>query len=54
MLYYSPEIINGKKYIGPEVDCWCLGICLFRMVAGYEAFVHAKSKPKGEGTYSVS
>lgn len=49
MLYYSPEIINGKKYIGPEVDCWCLGICLFRMVAGFEAFVHAKSKSrKGE------
>ncbi|KAI8338901.1 kinase-like domain-containing protein, partial [Chlamydoabsidia padenii] len=43
MLYYSPEIINGKKYIGPEVDCWCLGICLFRMVAGFEAFVHAKT-----------
>ncbi|ORZ11109.1 hypothetical protein BCR42DRAFT_462189 [Absidia repens] len=43
MLYYSPEIINGKKYIGPEVDCWCLGICLFRMVAGFEAFSHAKT-----------
>ncbi|KAI8084972.1 kinase-like domain-containing protein [Halteromyces radiatus] len=43
MLYYSPEIINGKKYIGPEVDCWCLGICLFRMVAGFEAFAHAKT-----------
>ncbi|KAI7884835.1 kinase-like protein [Lichtheimia hyalospora FSU 10163] len=41
MLYYSPEIITGQKYFGPEVDCWCLGIALFRMTAGYEPFSHA-------------
>ncbi|KAI8874936.1 kinase-like protein [Backusella circina FSU 941] len=41
MLYYSPEIITGKKYHGPEVDCWCLGITLFRMTAGFEPFSHA-------------
>lgn len=44
MLYYSPEIITGQKYHGPEVDCWCLGITLFRMTAGFEPFSHAKSK----------
>lgn len=44
MLYYSPEIITGQKYVGPEVDCWCLGILLFRMVSGYEPFGHARSK----------
>lgn len=44
MLYYSPEIITGQKYFGPEVDCWCLGIALFRMTAGYEPFSHAHSK----------
>ncbi|OAD66846.1 hypothetical protein PHYBLDRAFT_6352, partial [Phycomyces blakesleeanus NRRL 1555(-)] len=38
MLYYSPEIISGQKYYGPEVDCWCLGIALFRMTAGFEPF----------------
>ncbi|KAG1056927.1 hypothetical protein G6F43_001207 [Rhizopus delemar] len=41
MLYYSPEIITGQKYYGPEVDCWCLGITLFRMTAGFEPFSHA-------------
>ncbi|KAI9254879.1 kinase-like domain-containing protein, partial [Sporodiniella umbellata] len=41
MLYYSPEIITGQKYYGPEVDCWCLGVTLFRMTAGFEPFSHA-------------
>lgn len=44
MLYYSPEIITGQKYVGPEIDCWCLGILLFRMVSGYEPFGHARSR----------
>ncbi|KAL0078382.1 kinase-like domain-containing protein [Phycomyces blakesleeanus] len=43
MLYYSPEIISGQKYVGPEVDCWCLGITLFRMTAGFELFSHART-----------
>ena len=38
MLYYSPEITCEQKYIGPEVDCWCLGVTLFRMTAGFEPF----------------
>ncbi|KAL0097068.1 kinase-like domain-containing protein [Phycomyces blakesleeanus] len=41
MLYYSPEIISGQKYVGPEIDCWCLGVTLFRMTAGFEPFAHA-------------
>ncbi|KAI8990121.1 kinase-like domain-containing protein [Pilobolus umbonatus] len=41
MLYYSPEIITGQKYYGPEIDCWCLGITLFRMTAGFDPFSHA-------------
>jgi serine/threonine protein kinase len=44
MLYYSPEIISGQKYYGPEIDCWCLGIILFRMTTGFEPFSHANSK----------
>ncbi|KAI8997700.1 hypothetical protein BDB01DRAFT_51772 [Pilobolus umbonatus] len=43
MLYYSPEIISARAYVGPEVDCWCLGIILFRMTAGFEPFAHAKT-----------
>jgi serine/threonine protein kinase len=53
MLYYSPEIITGKKYHGPEVDCWCLGITLFRMTAGFEPFSHAHSKQHGFYTYAI-
>lgn len=44
MLYYSPEIISARSYVGPEVDSWCLGIMLYRMTAGLELFSHAKSK----------
>ncbi|KAI9478034.1 MAG: kinase-like domain-containing protein [Benjaminiella poitrasii] len=43
MLYYSPEIVSAKPYVGPEVDCWCLGIMLFRMTAGRELFSHART-----------
>ncbi|KAG9285347.1 hypothetical protein G9A89_010822 [Geosiphon pyriformis] len=38
MLYYSPEIICGSKYKGPEVDIWCLGVLLYRMVTGRDPF----------------
>ncbi|KAI8146896.1 kinase-like domain-containing protein [Fennellomyces sp. T-0311] len=43
MLYYSPEIFSGRPYTGPEVDCWCLGVTLFRMTAGFEPFAHARN-----------
>jgi len=34
LLYSSPEIVQGKKYRGPEVDCWSLGCVLYTCVAG--------------------
>ncbi|KAI8380875.1 kinase-like domain-containing protein [Blakeslea trispora] len=43
MLYYSPEIINGQGYTGPEVDCWCLGVSLYRMTVGQEPFASANT-----------
>jgi serine/threonine protein kinase len=33
-VYSAPEIIDGKPYLGPEVDSWSLGINLFAMVVG--------------------
>eukprot|EP01102_Stenamoeba_stenopodia_P021844 TRINITY_DN8914_c0_g1_i2.p1 TRINITY_DN8914_c0_g1~~TRINITY_DN8914_c0_g1_i2.p1 ORF type:complete len:430 (-),score=102.54 TRINITY_DN8914_c0_g1_i2:160-1449(-) len=36
--YAAPEICYGLKYIGPEVDVWSMGVCLYAMAAGYLPF----------------
>ena len=33
-VYSAPELIEGKKYIGPEVDAWSLGINVYAMIVG--------------------
>ena len=48
-LYASPEMILGKRYLGPECDIWSLGVILFCMLTacmpfddhGWENFVWA-------------
>lgn len=30
--YASPEIVMNKKYYGPPVDVWALGVCLYAML----------------------
>ncbi|KZP14898.1 Pkinase-domain-containing protein [Athelia psychrophila] len=32
--YASPEMLQGKKYLGPEVDVWSLGIILYCLLTG--------------------
>ena len=40
-VYSAPELIEGKKYIGPEVDAWSLGINVYAMVVGDLPFADA-------------
>jgi len=36
--YAAPEMILGKKYSGPEVDIWSLGVVLYSMITGVFPF----------------
>lgn len=57
-LYFAaPELLSAKRYIGPEVDIWSLGVILFVLVCGKVPFddsdlskLHKKIK-KGKITY---
>ena len=36
--YAAPEMIQGKKYNGLDVDIWSSGIILYALVCGYLPF----------------
>ncbi|CAM9520275.1 unnamed protein product, partial [Phaeothamnion confervicola] len=36
--YAAPEMIAGKRYVGPKADVWSMGVVLFTLVAGYLPF----------------
>jgi serine/threonine protein kinase len=38
--YAAPEMIAGKKYVGPKADMWSLGVVLFALVCGFLPFEH--------------
>ncbi|KIK94821.1 hypothetical protein PAXRUDRAFT_33317 [Paxillus rubicundulus Ve08.2h10] len=32
--YAAPEVLQGKRYLGPEVDVWSMGVILFCLLTG--------------------
>jgi tRNA A-37 threonylcarbamoyl transferase component Bud32/PAS domain-containing protein len=46
--YAAPEMILGKKYVGPEVDIWSLGVVLYSMITGVFPFENVADIIKGQ------
>lgn len=40
LLFASPEIIKGCKYIGPEVDMWSIGVVMYILACGKFPFLN--------------
>ena len=42
--FAAPELLAGKEYSGPAVDCWSLGVILYEQLAGTLPFQGATSQ----------
>jgi serine/threonine protein kinase len=46
--YASPELWQGKRYTGPEVDIWSMGVLLFVFLTGKMPFLSPRHAVMGD------
>ncbi len=46
-LYLSPEVHRRQLYVGPELDVWSLGVCLYKILTGFMPFRGAEKIIEG-------